>query len=538
MTATLDYRPATVDQVLAEPTPKHAIAEAVLRFRDQPLSLQRYKLMWPMYDLEAPKIIYKTGRGVTKSTTLSNIMVLNARFRNFYKSLYVAPLASQTMKFSNLYVKPTIRGSPLINNFSDSASNGSVLLKTFKNNSAILFNYIANGVDRIRGTHVDEVNWDEVQDMPWDHLPEVEQVLSASRWHIQRYCGTPKTLDNTIEYLWMMSSQNEWLVRCIHCNKECACVLPQAFDMVGPDGPRCYHCQRLLDVEIGRWEITNPGRTTAFLGLHVPQIFVSHNLTRARWDDIYQNFLTYPRAKFANEVLGLSFDMGGRLINLTELRALKVLVNDDVKKPNTYAKIVAGIDWGIAAISSFTVLTIIGITGAGKFHLIYAKKFLHTDIVAQVEEIAKTLAEYRVDMAGADFGVGYTNNQLLRKLWCPQNLHKLAEYQYCSSRSLLIWNKKISRYLLNKTNSLNILFLDFKQQHVLFPNSPISDEIFADVLSEYEEVVESTSGVNKVFRRNPAQPDDYLHAINFACITSKRLIGKLLVDYKDDEPKD
>jgi len=515
----------------------HEIAEMSIVLNGEPLSLDKYKLMYPMYDEPALNTVYKTARQVTKTTTLSVLMTINCFFKRHYKSLYVAPLEQHVYRFSNLNVKPLLKHSPLIATQTDSSAVRSVLVKTFTNGSIMHFGYCQNGVGRIRGISVDEINWDEVQDVLWDNMPIVEQCMSASDYQIQRFCGTPLTLENPLEYLWMQSSQNEPIVKCSRCNKDNIPDIDYVFKMFSKDGPICCHCQELLRIEDilnARWVPADTDREDYFRGYHIPQIFVIRNLTKRSWKRIWINYNKYPKAKLANEVLGLSYDTGGRLLTLTELK--KLCVEEPKKSINKakYINVCAGIDWGISAVTSFTVIVVLGLKSNLKWEVLYFYKFLETDTIYQIDTIAKILRYWQVDLVGCDHGVGHGNNQQLRRRWCKSNLHKLAEYNYVKSKFLIAWNKKASRFSLNRTMSLNNLFFEMKDKKILFPKTERVSEVFDDILAEYEEISEGPYGINKLFRHSPQVPDDYLHAINFGVISSKRLAQILIVDYSYD----
>ena len=63
------------------------------------------------------------------------------------------------------------------------------------------------------------------------------------------------------------------------------------------------------------------------------------------------------------------------------------------------------------------------------------------------------------------------------------------------------------------------MFMAIKQRQIEFPPEPFMGvdgfNFYADFLSLYEEVVESTRGMYKVFTHNKVDPDDTAHALNF-----------------------
>ena len=514
----------------------HEIAELTFQLNGKPLSLKDYNLMHPLYDKQVKRVIYKTGRQVTKSTTLANIMVINCFYRKYFKTLFVAPLEQQVYRFSNLYINPLLN-SPLISSNMDKGVQ-SVKVKTFKSGSTMFFGYCQNGVDRLRSISVDEINWDEIQDILYDHIPVVQECMSASDKKWQRFCGTPKTKENTIEYLWLKSSQNEPAIKCSRCNKTCIPDEDTIWKMISEDGPICYHCKKLFrmeDILNPIWIPANELAIDKFEGYHIPQIFVARNLTKNNWQDIWQKYNDYPKNKFANEVLGISYDTGGRILTITELNKLCVLEPKQTINPAEYINICAGVDWGITAVNSFTVLIIVGLNKEQKWEVIYFHKFLETEPTYQIKTITYLLNAWSVSFAGCDFGVGHANNDFLRKRWCGDNILRVLEFNYVKSKFLVAWNKRVSRFSLNRSLSLSNLFMEIKEGKVLFPKTEKIEMVFSDILAEYEEITEGPYGISKVFRHSPTRPDDFLHALNFAIMASKQQAGMVVVDYRNDD---
>ena len=513
----------------------HNVAEITLKLKGRFLDLSQYKFIHPIYDNQNyVKIIFKTGRQVSKSTSLASLIILNCFYKPHYNSLYVAPLEQQTYRFSNLYIKPFIQESPLIRRKLEKGTVHSVMVKAFTNGSTMFFSYCQNGVDRIRGISVDEINWDEIQDILYDHIPVVEQCLSASQYRIQRFCGTPKTLENTIEYLWMQSTQNEPLIKCERCGFDNIFDDDNIFDNISYEGVICRKCKKVFSLEnINKiqWVTKSPDKKDFFEGYHIPQIIVPRNLTEKNWRIIWDNFEKYPRAKFANEVLGISWDSGGRLITISDLIRLKVLEPKTQIAKKKYLNVVAGVDWGISAINSYTVIIVLAMNPNFIAEVLFFYKFHTTDTVEQLNGIAKILTYWYVDIVGCDHGVGHANNQQLRRLWCPNEPTRVVEYNYVKANFLIKYNEDTGRYSLNRTETLNLLFYELKDQKILFPNVDKIQEVFDDILAEYEEIQDTPYGTSKVFRHPPEVPDDYLHALNFAYTTSKMMAGMLPIEY-------
>ena len=172
------------------------------------------------YDLEIDNTSNFIANNIVvhNSTTLAAQGVIQSSSTSYFKSLFVTPLFEQCRRFSSNYVRPFVLESQIKSAIVDRHCEQSVLQRSFRNKSIMYFSYCLKDADRIRGISADRVTIDECQDIDWDLLPVVLETMSASKWAVMQAAGTPKTLDNTIEYLWNQSSQAEWVTRCTACN--------------------------------------------------------------------------------------------------------------------------------------------------------------------------------------------------------------------------------------------------------------------------------------------------------------------------------
>ena len=122
--------------------------------------------------------------------------------------------------------------------------------------------------------------------------------------------------------------------------------------------------------------------------------------------------------------------------------------------------------------------------------IIYAHKYLETDVMSQITHMVIVLNKYSCTMAAADFGVGNMNNQELRKKWQGSNSQKLAVYQYVKASFYLKWDEANKKFILNRTASLNQLFFDLKNGKMLFPQSYANikeHDVFNHIMAEQAE---------------------------------------------------
>ena len=108
---------------------------------------------------------------------------------SLFRTLYVTPLYEQIRRFSNNYVRPFIDRSPIKPLWSGTSTENSVLQRSFKNLSMMIFSFALMDADRVRGISADKVAIDEVQDMDPDHLPIIREVMSHSKYGLFQFTG-------------------------------------------------------------------------------------------------------------------------------------------------------------------------------------------------------------------------------------------------------------------------------------------------------------------------------------------------------------
>ena len=401
----------------------------VLNLNGRPYTLKNHYPFQPLFRCLTPKNqVWCTGRQVSKSTSLAAHGVVVANAVPFFKTLFITPLYEQIRRFSNNYVRPFIDQSPVKSLWSGTSTENSVLQRSFKNNSMMLFSFALLDADRVRGVSADRVCIDEVQDMDPDHLPIIQETMSYSPYACTYYTGTPKTLDNPIYGLYKRSSQAEWFIPCTACGHWNIPSLDHDLDaMIGPyhdyisekqPGTVCAKCQKPVNPRNGRWVHRYPERRWQFAGYHVPQIILPlHFSDHEKWSTLLlkrEGFGNMTQAQFYNEVMGESIDAGQKLVTETELRAACVLpwenkkepVDQAVKNINGYLQRVLAIYWGGGGEEgiSFTVLTVLGFLPDGTIDVIWAKRLvLGADHLAEAVACMKYSRLFNCDFIAHDY---------------------------------------------------------------------------------------------------------------------------------------
>jgi len=124
----------------------------LFRLKGKPLTLQNHFQMRSLFARVLPEqVTYKTGRQVSKSFSNATHSVLMGAASPYYNILHVTPLYEMIRKFSANYVAPLIADSPLKSMFVTPQSNKSVLQRSLRNGSNLIFTFAFNDCTRVRG---------------------------------------------------------------------------------------------------------------------------------------------------------------------------------------------------------------------------------------------------------------------------------------------------------------------------------------------------------------------------------------------------
>lgn len=312
-----------------------------------------------IYDSPVKRRLLICGRQVEKSTMLGNLALCYMSLVPAFRLLYVSPSATQTTTFSNDRIKEPIETSPILRRFTTQMLSANILEKQFINRSKITLRYAFLNADRTRGIPADMLEIDEFQDVLGDNIPVIEQCLAHGRpkWRIYLYAGTPKSLDNNIEYLRANSStQGEWVVPCDACGVKSGPQRSRHWNIlgernIGKKGLICEKCGTLLNAAHpdAAWmaQVAWDPVKVPFESYRISQLMVPWK----PWEEVLIQYQKYPRDKFYNEVLGLSYDSGLRPLTRAQVMAccrqdLSMQNIENYRQLGYSQPIFAGIDWG------------------------------------------------------------------------------------------------------------------------------------------------------------------------------------------------
>ena len=482
-----------------------------------------------IYDTSKPRVLLMCGRQVEKSTTLGNQILAYTSLQHYFRSLYVSPTETQTQTFSRDKISTPIKYSDKLKFMKGRSPTfeDNVLYKRFITDSDITMRYAFLNADRCRGISAHQLLLDELQDLLVDVIPVIEEVLSHSEYKYKRYAGTPKSVDNTINYYWEnYSTQNEWVVPCEGCNHW---NIP-SFEHIGKHFLICSKCGKQIyaghpraqwasmrDDDWRRNPRDNRGKTCdSFEGYRISQLTVPW----VEWTDIHSKMSMYDKGRFMNEVLGQAFDSSDRLMSKAKLfphctpSAKMVDAINFAGRSDLYM----GVDWGGYGQSetSFTVVSIGGFLG-GKFTYIYFKRFeaAEADSDYMIAHIIHLAQKFHIHLIGTDYGGGQDNN---RKLISAFSIKRILRYQYVETKRLY-FDKALMRFMVNRTEALMSLVNAIHNGLIAFPRwEDIEYPFMGDLMALYREW--NSRGTKVMIQRSPGSSDDSAHSMLYCLLAS------------------
>jgi hypothetical protein len=484
------------------------------------------------YDTPCNRVLLVTARQVEKSTLLGNTALTYSCLVPGHRALYVSPSATQTKTFSNDRLKEPIETSDILKAYTTTRLSMNVFEKQFINWAKITLRYAFLNADRVRGIPAWMLLLDELQDILADNIPVIEQCTghAPEKWKRFRYAGTPKSLDNVIEYYRSrLSTQGEWVVPCDSCGSKAKGTTGRFWNIlgeknIGKEFLICERCGKRLHPQHddAQWAfmVKYDKKNAPFESYRIPQLMVPWK----KWDEILLDYKRYPRNQFYNEVLGLSFDSGMRPLTISQVREQcnkEVSMHpDDLVKYEALGHsqdIFAGIDWGTGE-NTYTVLTL-GTYVDMKFRIFYIHRFTGEELepprqLAMINEICR---KYSVSLIGADYGGGFDRNDHLVRKFGPERVQK---FQYMAkNKSKVEWDSKLRRWKVHRTEVMSDIFNAIKRGVFEFPKwEEFQDPHAQDFVNIFSEYNESQRQIQ--YSHNPDRPDDAFHSTLYCFLVS------------------
>lgn len=487
-----------------------------------------------LFDLElVPKSLMKCGRQIGKSTGQAGRTIILSATIPFFQTLTVTPQFEMTRRYSSNYIRPLLESSPISALVLDTTCEKNVLQRTLANQAMMHFSFALLDAERMRGIPADRCHFDEVQDINADFIPEIVQTMGRSKWNIEDYSGTPKTLDGTVEVLWAKSSKAEWLIPCGCGYTNNPNVEADGLGIIGDHGIVCAKCGQPIDPNRGYWYHFSPDLRHKFTGWHIPQtIMPFHYLEPRRWRIIREAKAgAVPKRIFFNEILGESCDVGAKLITETDLKKscnlpVRMEYNSARKLVLGYGFMGLGIDWGGRGEDelSRTKAAVMGMRPDGRCDLVYAEDMSNlTDPGQEVARAIQLFNEFNCKVLAHDAAgtAGMRDVLMNHARFSRKNIMPMS-YVSAWSKDVIFYHEANDRikwphYSLDKTRSLLLTIECLKHGFVHCPEWESVERYLRDFLALVEEKSDSKRGPDVyLVHRVQGQCDDFAHAMNFA----------------------
>jgi hypothetical protein len=495
-----------------------------VHLKKKPISFAGRPYLRALYNSRARRLVVRASRQVEKTTFLANSIVHAAVCHPGIHVLFVCPRGEQASVFSNSRLLPIIQESPLIRRelLGRSKRKPPVTNLHFANSSKVYIRAAFHTGDPVRGIDADLLLVDEFQDIADGHLPVLEETLSHSAHRKVILTGTPKTVDNHLESVFRQSTAHEFKVLCTSCQGDT--ILDER--CLGPKGPICPNCGRDIDPAKGRWVARNPTSTwgDGFWLNHLMASWINY-------DELFERFRNYDLAHFKNECLGLPTVLGEHVVSRAELEACcgnQPMARSLRDVPHAFrAQLVAGIDWGGGAASK-TALVIGYLDQEYRFVVVRFDRFAaREDPKSVLQQVSERCRQFGIRVAAADGG---GNGHVYNRLLLDRLLNQVGVFlaiMYSTTEHQPLQDGVLWRWTVSRSASIGVVFSRVKKKLMVFPRvedcGSFLDE-FAGEFAEYDSVQRSIR-----YSHPETQPDDSLHAANYALLAAVRAHGERLV---------
>lgn len=493
--------------------------ESFLHLRGRPISFDERPYLPAIYSSRARRIVLRCSRQVEKTTFICNIVVFTAVTLPGVRIIIVFPRQEQATVFAKSRLMPVVTDSPVIQKIliGDRRRKPQVTHMQFRNKSEIYIRAAYHSGDAVRGIDGDFLFIDEFQDIAGGDLPVLEETLSHSPHRRVLITGTPKSVDNHLEDVFGRSTANEWRVPCA-----CGQLVLLDEKALGPSGPVCPECSQEIDPSTGLWIPRNPASLwgDGFTINHLAAPWLNY-------PELLERFDSYDPALFRNECLGLPTYLGDHLVTREEVEACcseRAMAQRCEGVPAAGRRsLIAGIDWGGGA-ASRTVI-VIGYIQNDRFIVVHIERY---HVREEPDEILRLVAakcrQFRVFAVSADAGGNGSiyNNLLLKQLSGIEVMYGIT-YAVADQQPQQ-YKGRLYRWSIGRTPSLGMVFTRVKNRRLDLPrladSAPFIDEIWCET-AEYDDSQRTIK-----YTHPETQPDDVLHAINYASTLARYIFDR------------
>jgi hypothetical protein len=318
----------------------------------------------------------------------------------------------------------------------DSQTSDSLQYKQFEGGNFVRIESTGLDADRLRGSTVDVILYDECQDIPSVAIANSNKSLTTAKYGrpgkgVQVYFGTPKSKSSKYYEMWMDSTQNYYYLGCEKCKKYFPLYTPgsDAWEKIWIYGfiVKCTECgheqDKRIAAENGKWISNKNEDDCGYVGYHINQ-FYNPTFTREEIDsEKPENSIINTERAYQNEVLGEFFAGDSGPISKEEIiemcgdssRCMRASIPG-----NEGAMVFAGFDWGKrnderansnseskSGGKSYSTCVILREDGPGRLLIDYASIIKKNDNQYKREFIHEVMRKYSVIQAVGDYGYAH-----------------------------------------------------------------------------------------------------------------------------------
>jgi hypothetical protein len=535
-----------------------AIAEAILQFKDQPFTLEKFRFWIDIYnsprltldvDMVYRKMVFKCSRQVGKSVACGALASTLSITRKSFNTIICQPTDKQLGIFSAEILKRFNLDSVVTDYWYRDPRKTVRQVKNvgYTTGSRILLSNIYNSVLSSRGASGDCIIIDEVQDIPEGHIVVVEKSSARSQYKIMIYSGTPKEPQNLLQKKWEKSTQNEWMVPCMSCGHWNGPLGGDGSDKkiknIGKNGLICDKCKKRIYPEDGEWVSAFPGKEID--GYHINELMVEKD--KSEWASLLYDLEDNPEVKVWNEILGISYS--GEAFPIPQELVLKrcdpllSLVDSEAKALAIKSEYMfAGLDWAGETsvdrdkdrIKSYTILNIAKYDpNIGKMMVVFVRRYydlpdFDSDSPNEVlRDILYWLNLFNVKTIGCDYGVGHKENQRIAHELI-NGLQRVMEIQYLNiDANYFEYRATANKWIVRRSYLIEFFIESLQLGDIVLPRREDTSEYIEDLTGTYKYF-----DANKRVTYGKKNNDDWLHALMYTMAACYYYMGNPKFVYK------
>ncbi len=404
-------------------------------------------------------VVWVKGRqvaGTTSACAISMYLLASGLFGNGQnppiKIAHLWPTIDRAAAFSKTKLTAMIDSSiliddpsgkkgkkPLIKTLLDTSSptNDNMGFKQFANGNHIWIESVGLDGSRMRGKTCDVLLYDEVQEMPAAAIANSTKTLTKAQYGligegVQIYFGTPLQRGSEFWNMWNQSSQQYFHLGCEKCKQNFPLYTPNSNEWESiwlyDNIVRCTHCSfeqnRLEAINRGKWVATKDPADAKFVGFHINQLYLPEFTKEKIIAAKPGNSAVNTERAYQNEVLGEFYSGETAIMTPDQIREL---CGDPERKfrasvaPGEDLITFLGIDIGAKSDfeqladsdrvrtvgQSYSVATVLSLTGPGRLSIEFATKFKRNDLASKKAIVDEIIKRYNCKLIVCD--IGYAN---------------------------------------------------------------------------------------------------------------------------------